>query len=88
MSKIGKTLAVDGFEALPNNSPLGKVGKLGKDLKVGDRVRYSGADKTCQRQYTGVLTIREMKGDAYACLKSCGSGLTSWIEGEDLAVAA
>lgn len=55
-------------------------------LRIGDRVQYFGADKTCQRQYAGVLIVKEVRGETYACLKACGTGLTSWIDREDLTV--
>jgi uncharacterized protein (DUF927 family) len=59
---------------------------LEKYLKVGDRVKYIGDNKSLQAQYAGALEIFEIKGDSYTCKKPSGS-LTSWIELEDLQLA-
>jgi hypothetical protein len=56
-SKRGKSVATTGIHDLPNSVQIGMVGEVGKELKIGDKVRYSGDDKACQRQYAGVLTI-------------------------------
>lgn len=53
-------------------------------LKVGDRVEYTGTDKSWQKQYAGVLEIvKESPIDGYTCLKPNG-GYTSWIDAKDL----
>jgi putative DNA primase/helicase len=52
-------------------------------FKVGDRVRYTGNNANLLKQYAGIISIFEVSGDTYTCLKPDGK-LTSWIELNDL----
>jgi putative DNA primase/helicase len=52
-------------------------------FKVGDRVRYTGNNANLLKQYAGIISIFEVSGDTYTCLKPDGK-LTSWIELGDL----
>jgi putative DNA primase/helicase len=60
--------------------------KNDRKLKIGDRVRYTGNNANLLRQYTGIISIFEISGDKYTCLKPDGK-LTSWIELDDLQLA-
>jgi hypothetical protein len=66
------------------NLLLSKSKNYHRTLKVGERVKYIGTDKVLQKQYAGVLEIHTIANDSYSCLKPNGTGLTSWIEFEDL----
>ena len=53
-------------------------------FNIGDKVKYIGTDKASQQQYSGVLTVRSITRDVYSCLKSDDSGVTTWLDFEDL----
>jgi hypothetical protein len=49
-----------------------------------DRVVYVGMNKTLQKQYHGILKVRTVKLGVYSCYTACGTGVTSWIDFDDL----
>ena len=80
----------DSIKPLPDNNSsysVTKVTKISSNeiLKIGDRVRYVGNNKSLLKQYAGVLVIHELNSlqDEATCLKPTGS-LTSWVKFEKI----
>ncbi len=86
--KPSNSSTFDGLSPVSPVSPVKnhvseKTSKKNHPFKVGDKVQYIGNSLNLLQQYTGVLSIFEISGDTYTCLKSDGK-LTSWIELDEL----